>query len=167
MKRVWLVATALLVLLSSTSNVWAQTPPGIKIVKPGDRRNMGLGENTIIVEITGVDPRDVTWEILIDAEPITTVTNGGTTATIELEKPTGPRRIRAVMFDAQNREIASNEILVIAAPIESREPMFNRAVMSQAMGVFFVTVVALLVIAYVISRRNRNQAIHTVPGTHK
>lgn len=165
--RVLLLAMAGLVLLSSASNVWAQTEPGIKIVKPGDRRNMGLGKSTIIVEITGVDPKDVTWEILIDGEPVTTVTDGGTTTTIDMQKPTGPRRIRAIMFDAQNQEIASNEILVIAAPIEVREPVFNRQVMAQAMAIFVVVVAVLFVTAFVISRRVRGQPIHSIPGSDK
>ncbi|MCC7164845.1 MAG: hypothetical protein IT331_20280 [Anaerolineae bacterium] len=167
MKRIKIVMLACLVLLSATTNVWAQTESGIKIVKPGDRRNMGLGKNTIIVEITGVDPRDVTWQVLVDSELITTVTNGGTTADIDLTRPTGPRRIRVVMFDKQNREIASNEILVIAAPIQPQEPIFNREVMAQAMGVFVVIVVGLLIGAFVVSRRVRNQPIHSIPGAPK
>lgn len=167
MKRIWIVVMVCLVLLSSTTNVWAQTEPGIKIVKPGDRRNMGLGESVITVEITGVDPKDVTWEVLVDAELVATVTDGSTSTTIDMQKPSGPRRIRAVMFNKQNQEIASNEILVIAAPIEVREPVFNRQEMAQAMGVFVVVVVSLLIAAFVISRRNRNQSIHTIPGAPK
>lgn len=167
MIRVLAAAAACLALLTVAPHVWAQTEPGIKIVKPGDRHNMGLGKNTIVVEITGVDPGDVTWEILVDGEPLATVTDGGTTANIEMPKPTGPRRIRAILFNKENREIASNEILVIAAPIEVREPVFNRQAMAQAMGVFVVVIVALLFAAFIISRRVRNQPIHSIPGADK
>lgn len=167
MFRILVVAAACTALLAVAPHVWAQTEPGIKIVKPGDRHNMGLGKNTIVVEITGVDPKDVTWEILVDGEPMTTVTDGGTTANIDMPKPTGPRRIRAILFNKENREIASNEILVIAAPIEVREPIFNRQMMAQAMGVFVVVVVLLFFAAFFISRRVRNQPIHSIPGAHK
>jgi hypothetical protein len=165
MKNVLLAVMTCAVLLASFTSVFAQTTPEINIVKPGDRRNMGLGENQVTVEITGIDPKLVTWQVLIDGDPLATVTDGSLVANVDVPKPTGPRRIRAVMYDAQNNEISRDEILVIAAPIDIREPVFSREGMAQAMGVFVVFVIVLLIVAWFVSRRVRNEPIHSIPGT--
>jgi hypothetical protein len=100
---------------------------------------------------------------LLDGEPLTTVTDGSLVANVDIPKPTGPRRIRAVLLDAQNHQLSADEILVIAAPIDTREPVFNRQAMAQAMGIFLVVVVALFIVAWVVSRRVRNEPIHSIP----
>jgi hypothetical protein len=68
-----------------------------------------------------------------------------------------------VLYDGQGQVLDADEILVIAAPIDTREPIFNREAMSQVMFVFFVLVIVLLVVAWFISRRVRNEPIHSIP----
>ncbi len=163
MKQVLLAIALCAFLVATFSTALAQSAPEIQIVKPADRRNLGLGENQITVAITGIDPKQVTWELFIDQEPLATVTDGSLVANVEIPKPTGPRRIRAILYDAQHQELSADEVLVIAAPVDIREPVFNRQGMAQAMGVFVVIVIALLFVAWFISRRIRNEPIHFIP----
>lgn len=142
MKR--LILFTLFVLTMLPPVVGAQSNAAIKIVKPGDRRNVELGEIPVTVEITGVAPGDgYTWQMLIDGEPQGMVRNA-TSTNIIVPKPTGPHRLKAELYDPQGRVIASNEILVLAAPVENHDPVFNRAWFAPVMAVFTLVIIGII-----------------------
>jgi hypothetical protein len=123
----------------------AQSSASIKIIKPVDRHNLALGEADMIVEISGVSLQDgYTWQPFLDGVPQGMVRN--TTTKLIVDEPSGPRRIKAVLYDPHGVEIASNEILVIAAPVESQSEVFNRAWFVPAMAVFTLTLIGLIIL---------------------
>lgn len=125
MKRVFLFALLIASLLPFAA--YAQTDPSIMIVKPGDRRNVELGDVIATVQVTGAALSDgYSWQILVDSVPQGMVRDG-MTATIQIPKPSGPHRLKAELYDAAGKVVASNEILVMAAPVENHDPVFNRA----------------------------------------
>jgi hypothetical protein len=127
--------------------VSAQESPSIRIVKPGDRRNVALGEVPISVEVSGV-PGDATatWQIFIDGVPQGTVLDS-TTTVVRLERPTGPHRLKAELYDAQGSILATHEILVMAAPVQSRDPVFNRDWFAPVMFGFTLVVFGIILVA--------------------
>lgn len=140
---IWLVVIAA---LWAPALANAQGSASIKIVKPGDRRNVALGEGTVTVEITGAALADgYAWALWLDGVRV-----GGpyreTAAKINMDKPTGPRRIKAVLYDPQNNEIASNEILVIAAPVETNTDVFNRSWFVPFMIVFTLGIIGIILL---------------------
>lgn len=124
----------------------AQSNASIKIIKPGDRRNVELGEITVTVEITGVAPEDsYAWQMLIDGEPQGMVRDTLTT-NITVPKPSGPHRLKAELYDSQGSPIASNEILVLAAPVENHDPVFNRTWFAPVMAVFTIMIIGIILL---------------------
>jgi hypothetical protein len=137
-----LMWSAFLVPLSSA----AQSSASIQIIKPVDRRNLALGEAEMIVEIRGVSLQDgYTWQPFLDGVPQGMVRNA-TTTKLMVDQPTGPRRIKAVLYDPNGVEIASNEILVLAAPVESQGEVFNRSWFVPVMAVFTLTLIGLIIL---------------------
>lgn len=125
----------------------AQSAPTIRILKPADRHNVPLGETTVTVEITGVTPDDGHyWVVQVDGVPSAIVRDGRTSTAILMDKPSGPRRIRAVLYDAQGAVLASHEVLAIAAPVQPDRPVFNRVQMAPAMAVLVLIVISLIAI---------------------
>lgn len=145
MKRLLGLTLFLLLVLPSMAN--AQSSAAIKIVKPGDRRNVEIGAITVTVEITGVLLNDgYTWQVWIDNDPQGMVKNELQT-NIVIPEPSGPHRLRAELYDPQGVKIASNEILVLAAPIEDHNDLFNPAWFSPLMLGFTIIVIGLVVFA--------------------
>jgi hypothetical protein len=144
----WLYRLLILgVIACSATPALAQGEASIRIVQPGDRRNIPMGESTMTVEISGVEARDGHyWQAQVDGVPGNTVSAGNMTTTIDVPKPTGPHHLQAVLFDAKGNELARDDILVIAAPVQERAPVFNREVMARAMGVFVLVVVGIILL---------------------
>lgn len=141
----WLLLLFLLAIVLP-NQTFAQSNVSIKFVKPGDRRNVELGEIPVTVAITGVSLQDgFTWRVLIDGDPQPMVSNS-TTTKIVMPQPSGPHRLKAELYDAQGKTVGSDEILVLAAPIESQEPVFNRAWYAPAMAVFVLVIIGLLIL---------------------
>ncbi len=142
MKR--LIFCALLVLFVLPSFAHAQTNASIKIIKPGDRRNIELGEIDVTVEIAGVALSDgYSWQMFIDSVPQGIVRDTLTTR-INVGKPTGPHHLTAQLYDSQGNIISAHDILVIAAPVENRDPIFNRAWFAPTMAVFTLTIIGII-----------------------
>lgn len=134
----------LLLLAAFPVGAAAQGNYSIRIVKPGDRRNVELGEIPVTVEIVGgVLPAEYTWQILIDGEPQGMV-RGELTTRIMMPKPSGPHRIKAELYDGQGRVISAHEILVMAAPVEVHESVFNRAWYVPAMALLTLLIAGLI-----------------------
>ena len=127
--------------------VSAQSNASIKIVKPGDRRNVETAQISVTVEITGASLSEgYSWQMFVDGVPQGMVRNA-LTAPIMVGEPSGPRRLKAVLYDPQGNSIASHEILVMAAPVEKdNEPVFNREWFAPLMAVFTVIIIGLLVL---------------------
>ncbi len=124
----------------------AQENVSIQFIKPGDRRNVALGELDVTVAVTGVNlDEDYTWQVFIDGVPQQVVGDSPSTRVL-IDKPTGPRRLKAVLYDAKGAPVASNEILVIAAPIESHAEVFNRAWFVPFMAVFTAAILAIILL---------------------
>lgn len=156
MKRLLLSVALVTATLWFVSNVAAQTPASIQIIKPLDRRNVPDKNAQVTVEMKGVAPNDGHyWELWVDEEPILGVRDGSNMATVERFKPTGPHRLKAVLFDATGKQIAvSNVVLVIAAPVDERKPQFNREMMAPIIGVFTALVMLLIVASVWLNRRS-------------
>jgi hypothetical protein len=144
-----MVRNAVLVLILASVLVplsaFAQTASSIEIVTPGDRRNVALGQVEVTVEITTDLPESsYTWQILVDGIPQGMA--GGTTTVVQIDRPTGPHRLRAELYDGQGTVIGSDEILVIAAPVERRDPIFNREWYSPLMALFILVVLGIVLL---------------------
>jgi hypothetical protein len=145
MKRVLLFVLLIASLVPAAAN--AQSDASIKILKPGDRRNVELGEVTVTVEITGAALSDgYAWQMLIDSVP-QGVVRDGMTAEIVVPKPSGPHRLKAELYDSTGMPVSSHEILVMAAPVENREPVFNRAWFDPFGIIFTITIIVILLLA--------------------
>ncbi|TAH52313.1 MAG: hypothetical protein EYC68_08410 [Chloroflexota bacterium] len=137
---------ALLLFGGITISSYAQSDAAIKILKPGDRRNVELGEIPVTVEITGVTLDDgYTWQILIDAVPQGLVRNA-TQTKIVMPEPSGPHRLKAELYDSNGNAIAAHEILVIAAPVEKHDPIFNRGWFVPAMLGFAAVIIGIIIL---------------------
>lgn len=156
MKRVLVSLVLLVAALWFVNSVTAQTSASIQIVKPLDRRNVSDKNARVAVQISGVTPNDGHyWELWVDEEPVVGARNGEQTVTVSF-KPTGPHRLKAVLFDAQGNQIAeSNSVLVMAAPVDDRKPQFNREMMAPFMGAFSVSVGILIIVTVWLNRRSR------------
>lgn len=143
-------------LLLMVWNALAQTTATIEIVKPLDRRNVPNKNAEVTVQIAGVAANDGHyWELWVDEEPVVGARNGEQTVKVSF-KPTGPHRLKAVLFDAQGKQLAvSKVVLVLAAPVQDRTPQFNRAMMAPIMGVFAALVTVLIVVSVWFNRRSR------------
>lgn len=138
-----LVLTVVSVFALWSSVAQAQSP-GIRIVKPVDRHNVPLGQVPVEVEITGVTPNDGSyWELYSDTSEVVTIRDGSTTGTLNFTQ-TGPHTIEATLFDRNGKPVASQNILVIAAPVSPVTPLFNRPMMAQFMAVFVVVVIGII-----------------------
>lgn len=157
MKRVLLSIALLATTLWFITNVAAQTDASIQIVKPLDRRNVPDKNTQVMVEITGVAAKDGHyWELWVDEEPVQGARNGELSVTVAQFKPTGPHRLKAVLFDPTGKQIAvSNVVLVMAAPVDERKPVFNRERMAPVIGVFTILVTLLIVASVWLNRRSR------------
>jgi len=145
MKR--FLALTIFLMLALPSFASAQSNASIKIVKPGDRRNVELGKITVTVEISGVSLNEgYTWQVWIDNDPQGMVNNEPETDVV-IPQPSGPHRLRAELYNPQGTMIASNEILVLAAPIEDHSDLFNPAWFSPLMLGFTIVVIGLVVFA--------------------
>ena len=146
---------SLLILLASVlpAIAYAQTNVSITIVKPIDRHNIELQPTTVTVELTGATLSEgYTWELFVDGDPQGEVKDSLTT-TVAVGEPSGPRRLKAVLYDPKGNQVASNEILVMAAPIESDAPVFNRDWFAPFMGVVTVLIIAMVIIGLRIRPR--------------
>lgn len=157
MKRVFSSIVLIVLTLGFVGQVSAQVVPTIQIVKPLDRRNVPAKNAQVTVQITGIAPgAGYYWELWVDEEPIVGVTDGATTVTVSQFKPTGPHRLKAVLFDSQGKQLAVSEsILVLAAPVQERTPQFNRERMAPIMAVFVVLVSVLIAGSVWFNRRSR------------
>lgn len=149
-----------LVLVASSAAftfVSAESHISIHIVKPGDRRNIPTGDSPVAVEIRGADvAQGYYWELYADQLPTATIRDGSTSATVNFRR-TGPHRIKVVLFDAQGNRVSSHEILVIAAPVESRAPIFNREQFAPAMAILTFLIISIIGGGLWFSRRvNKN-----------
>lgn len=110
------------------------------------------------VQITGVAPKDGHyWELWVDDEPVVGARNGEQTVTVSF-KPTGPHRLKAVLFDAQGKQLAASKvILVTAAPVDERKLLFNRELMAPFMAGFVVFTAVLLIISVWFRRSRRSE----------
>ncbi len=145
MKRLLLFTLLVLSLLPSALN--AQTNASIKILKPADRRNVALGEITVTVEISGVTLSEgYTWQMLIDAVP-QGIVRDATTTNIVMPKPTGPHHLTAQLYDPNGALLAAHDILVIAAPVENRTTIVNRAWFSPLMFGFTLVIFGIILFA--------------------
>lgn len=156
MKRILASIALFAATLWFVSNVAAQTPASIQIVEPLDRRNVPDKNAQVTVEITGVAANDGHyWELWVDEEPIVGVRDGSNMAVVERFKPTGPHRLKAVLFNAQGNPLAaSNVVLVLAAPVDERKPLFNREMMAPIIAVFTALVALLIVASVWFNRRS-------------
>ncbi len=147
MRRFRLVLLGVIGLMSALlPAVAAQSDASIRFVKPGDRRNVGLGEVSVTVDISGVSLNDgYRWQVLIDGVPEPIVADGLTTQ-VEIPKPSGPHRLMAVLLDPQGSRIASDEILVIAAPVDRHDPVFNREWFAPLMAVFTLVIIGIIIL---------------------
>lgn len=136
-------------------NVLAQTAVGIEIVNPLDRRNVPDRNTPVTVQITGAANDGQYWELWVDEEPVVGARNGELTVTVSF-KPTGPHRLKAVLFDAQSNQVATSKgILVVAAPVQERTPQFNQQMMAPIMAVFAAGVILLIFVSAWVDRRTR------------
>jgi len=144
MRRVTLLLMLLMVALPGVAQ--AQGNLSIQIVKPGDRRNVEIGKIPVTVDITGgALPANYTWQVWIDSVPQGIVQTGLTTE-IDMPEPSGPHRIRAELYDPQGTRVSTSDILVMAAPVEIHEPLFNRSWYVPAMAVLSLGIVGLIVL---------------------
>lgn len=144
MKR--LLVIGLLLVMALPLAALAQSSATIKIVKPGDRRNVELTEIPVEVKVEGVALSEgYRWQILIDGVPQGMVHDTLTTK-IVVPKPTGPHRLKAELYDANGAVVATHDILVMAAPVENHEPLFNRAWYVPAMGLLSLATVGFVLL---------------------
>lgn len=132
----------------------AQSNASIKIVSPGDRRNVPVGENEVAVQISGANLQDgYTWELYLDGVP-QGVVRDATTTQVVLDKPMVLRRMKAVLYDPQGTEVSSHEILIVAVKIETTKDVFNRSWFVPFMAVFFIGLVLIIIFALRIRLRH-------------
>lgn len=137
----------------------AESHLSIRVVKPGDRRNIPTGDSSVTVEIHGADmPERYYWELYGDQVLMATVRDGSTIATVNF-RDSGPHRIQVVLFDAQANRVASHEILVIAAPVEDRTDPFNRQQFAPAMAILAVTIASIIGGALWLSRKHKKNCL--------
>lgn len=146
MRRVVLfLLTTVAALAVWTSLAQAQSA-SIRITKPVDRHNVPMGDVSVEVELTGVTPGDGTyWELYADALPVMTMRDGATSGTVNF-KQTGPHPLEVVLFDRNGARLASQRILVIAAPVSPITPLFNRPVMAPFMAGFVLVVIGIILL---------------------
>lgn len=146
--------TFALVMLSATGSwVSAESHQSIRIVKPGDRRNISTRDATVTVEIRGADAaQGLYWELYADQLPSATIRDGSASVAVKFRR-TGPHRLQVALFDAQGRRVSSHEILVIAAPVEDRTDPFNRRQFAPAMAVLALVITCIIGGALWYSRR--------------
>ena len=144
MKRLLLLM--LLAMLAIPYSANAQSKASITIVKPVDRHNVEIGTVTVSVEISGVGLSDgYTWQVWIDNDPQGVVQNA-TETKITIPEPSGPHRLRAELYDPKGTVIGSNEILVLAAPIEDHNHIFNAAWFSPLLVGFTIVIIGIVVV---------------------
>jgi hypothetical protein len=125
----------------------AQTDVSIRIVKPGDRRNVPIGDNEVEVTINGARLQDgYAWQLYFDGVPQGMVHDALTT-TLKVDNPNVLRRLKAVLYNAQGGEVASHETLIAGVVMETRADVFNRSWFVPFMLVFFLGVTLLIVLS--------------------
>lgn len=125
----------------------AQTDVSIRIVKPGDRRNVPIGDNEVEVEINGARLEEgYTWQLYFDGVPQGMVHDTLTT-TLKIDNPNVLRRLKAVLYNAQGAEVSAHEILIVGVVMETRADVFNRSWFVPFMLVFFLGVTLLIVLS--------------------
>ncbi|MCG3139921.1 MAG: hypothetical protein HDKAJFGB_00846 [Anaerolineae bacterium] len=133
-------------ILLSAPPLAAQTDASIRILEPGDRRNVPLGSNQVVVAIHGASLADgYSWQLYFDGVP-QGVIHSGMTTTLSIDRPNVLRRLKAVLYDPQGGEIASHEIFIVGVKMESQADVFNRSWFVPFMLVFFsgLTLIVLL-----------------------
>lgn len=137
--------------------VSAESHFSIHIIKPGDRRNVPIGDSPVVVEIRGAAPASsFYWELYEDQLLVETVRADTSTAAVSFLR-TGPHAIQVMLLDPQGNRVASDEILVIAAPVEARTPLFNREWFAPAMAVLVLTIGSITGFSIWYSRRRRKR----------
>lgn len=132
----------------------AQTDVSIRILEPGDRRNVPLGQAQVTVKITGANLQDgYTWQLYFDGVPQGMLHNT-TTTELTIDRPSVLRRLKAVLYDPQGKEIASHEILIVGIKMESRADIFNRSWFVPFMAVFFTGLIIILLLSLRIRLRH-------------
>lgn len=135
--------------------VSAESHISIRIVTPGDRRNIPTGESPVTIEIRSAGAvQGYYWELYADQLPTATVRDGSLKAMVSFPR-SGPHRIQVALFNAQGNRVSSDEILVIAAPVELRTPLFNRAQFAPAMAGMVVVISFIIGFGIWHSRRSR------------
>jgi hypothetical protein len=129
------------------SSLNAQTDASIRIVKPGDRRNVPVGEAEVVVEINGARLEDgYTWQLYFDGVPQGPVREGLTTK-LNIDNPNVLRRLKAVLYNPQGAEISAHEILIAGVVMESRADVFNRSWFVPFMLVFFIALMLIILVS--------------------
>lgn len=125
----------------------AQTDVSIRIVEPGDRRNVPLGQLQVEVAIQGARLQDgYAWQLYFDGVPQGLV-RAGTTTRLNIDNPNVLRRLKAVLYDPQGNEVASHEILIVGVKMESHADVFNRSWFVPFMAVFFIGLIGIIVLS--------------------
>lgn len=125
----------------------AQTEASIRIVEPGDRRNVPVGENQVVVEIQGARLEDgYSWQLYFDGVP-QGIVHGTTVTNLNIDKPNVLRRLKAVLYNPQGTEISSHEILIAGVVMETHADVFNRSWFVPFMLVFFIGLVIVVLLS--------------------
>lgn len=134
--------------------IQAQENASIKIVKPGDRRNVPLGENDVAVQIKGANLQDgYTWQLYFDGVP-QGIVRGAMTSKLQVDNPNVLRRLKAVLYNPQGAKVAEHEILIVGVKKETHDDVFNRSWFVPAMLVFFGFIAALILLTLRIRLRH-------------
>ena len=152
----WFVAVCAIAagMLFFAASAAAQSDASIKIVTPGDRRNVPIGENEVTVEISGANVKDgYAWELYLDGVSQGMVRDTNTTRVV-LDKPMVLRRMKAVLYDPQGKEVSAHEILIVAVKMETTKDVFNRSWFVPFMVVFFIGIVLLILFALRVRLRH-------------
>ena len=131
-------------MLFPATQLRAQTNATIHIVKPGDRRNVPVGETDVVVEINGARLEDgYTWQLYFDGVP-QGIVRGAKTTQLKMDRPNVLRRLKAVLYNPQGAEVSSHEILIAGVVMESRADVFNRSWFVPFMLVFFIGLIVIV-----------------------
>ncbi len=145
-KWFWVALFGLMSLALTPQALGAQTSASIRVLEPGDRRNVPLGQAQVVVAINGARLEDgYAWQVYFDGVPQGLIHSGMTT-TLEIDRPNVLRRLKAVLYNPQGNEIASHEIFIVGVKMESQADVFNRSWFVPFMLVFFsgLTIIVLL-----------------------
>ncbi len=157
MKRYFLWALCAGLVLSAAvlgqANAQAPEKPGVRIVAPLNNQIVPIGDVKVQIATDNFSLEGANhWVLYVDGRMLGRVASGVTITTTQLLE-SGPHEIEAVLADAQNDNLASNKIVVTAAPATPTQSPFNLPWTAAVMGVLFVVVIALILIGLRVARR--------------